>query len=655
MTMVSDRPVVRRGLLLLVIALVGARLVLGWLAWEPGWTALTWDDFTRVQLARQWAVNPVAVPDLVWLPLHTWVLGLAFLVFGSLFEQSPMALAAVVHTVALVAAAAVVGRTAVRLLSPRAVWEVRVGDAQPRRVIVTGLTPTSVIGGLLVFAAMLFSPWGFYLSLSGLGETLYYLAVAIAINGIVRWTRQRSVSGLVIAAGGITAGCLLRYEGWWLAVAWAGVLLFSEFRERGFRHIPAAVWLTAGAPFLVPAAWMVVNLNMTGSPFFFATESARYFLSAYGALESIPARLFYYPLSLLRSAPLLVPGLMALMFINRANPVVRRLGLVTGVHLALFYATSLVSSAVGAFNERFMFAFVVALVPVLGTLPDVLSRVPRLPTRRVVAAGLLVIVATVTTLRLADRPIEWTHSPDLLSLVEELGEAAPSDRPLAVVIDPRLAAVESTPLRTAHGDRLQIAVADTVGVEGPLELPPGWDVYLARFPDPSAPNLPWPEDMIGRYGVWGPGAATLDLEEAPCSCVQWELSDETGQSRPLPAGPYAWLEFTTDDPLPDSSVVLGTTLEVPAGSSSGVVELRSTYGHGFNSGRMRVEVRVAGLTVDSWDLSEPSRWRLTRFDIAPGVTSVDLEVAVIALSDIEMGWAWGRASTVLVRSVEVGP
>ena len=628
--MVSDGRVARRGFLFLVVALlVSARLLLGWLAWEPGWTALTWDDFTRVSMAQHWAANPVAVPDLVWLPLHTWVLGAAFAIAGSLFRDSPMALAAILHTLALVAAAAVVGRAAF-------------------------LMTRSVVGAVIAFAALLFSPWGFYLSLSGLGETFYYLAVAVATYGIVKWTRERSVGGLVIAALGIGAGCALRYEGWWLAVAWAVVLLVSEGRARGVRNIPASVWVSAGAPFLVPAAWMGVNLSMTGSPIFFATESARYFLSAYGALETIPARILYYPLSLFRSAPLLVPGLAALVLLNRTDPVIRRLGLVTGVHLALFYATSLVSSAVGAFNERFMFAFVVALLPVLGTLPEVLGRLARLPTRRVVTAGLLVVTAIVTTIRLADRPIEWTHSPDLLSLVEELGEAAPPDRQLGVVIDPRLAAVESIPLHTAHGERLVVAVADAIGVEDPLDLPPGWDVYVARFPDPSQPNLGWPETMIGRYGVWGPGAATLDLETAPCSCARWELTDESGQSRPLPSGPYAWLEFTTDDPLPDSSVILGTSLEVPAGSTTATLELRSTYGHGFNAGRMRVEVRVDGLTIESWDLSEPSRWRVVPIDIPAGVTGVDLEVAVVALADIEAGWAWGRASTVLVRSVEVG-
>ncbi|MEX2624606.1 MAG: hypothetical protein WD651_12870 [Acidimicrobiia bacterium] len=629
--MAPDRSIVHRGpLLIAILGLVVVRIILGWLAWDPGWTALTWDDFTRVLIAQEWATDPVAVPDLVWLPLHTWVLGAAFALVGWAFAANPMALAAVLHTAALIAAAAVVGRTAY--------WLTR-----------------SLVGGLITFAALLYAPWGFYLSLSGLGETFYYLAVAVVMAGIVRWTTSRRFASLVMAAAGIAVACALRYEGWWLALAWAGVLVWTEGRQQGLRRVPKRVLIAALAPFLVPAAWMVVNWALTGSPIFFAAESARYFLSAYGALESIPARLFYYPLSLLRSAPLLVPGLVALVFFNRTNPLVRRLALVTGLHLTLFYLTSVVSSAVGAFNERFMFAFVVALLPVLGTLPEVLRRLPRLEIRWTVAAGLLVLAGVVTTLRLADRPIEWTHSPDLLTLVEELGEAAPANRPLAVVIDPRMAAVESTPLRATYGDRLRIAVADVIGVEDPLDLPPDWDVFVARFPDPSAPGLAWPDTMIGRYGVWGPGAAALDSETAPCPCAYWQLSDESGQSGRLPSGPYAWLEFTTDDPLPDTSVILATTLNVPGGSTRGEIELRSTYGHGFNPGRMRVEVRVGGLTIESWDLSEPSRWHVVPFAIPEGATSVNLEVAVVALSDIETGWAWGRASTVLVRSVEVIP
>lgn len=47
--------------------------------WEPGWSAPTWDDFTRVALAQEWADDPfLAIGDLVWLPIQTWGYGIAF-------------------------------------------------------------------------------------------------------------------------------------------------------------------------------------------------------------------------------------------------------------------------------------------------------------------------------------------------------------------------------------------------------------------------------------------------------------------------------------------------------------------------------------------------------------------------------------------------
>src|SRR4030067_122128 len=121
------------------IALVGVLVLLVgrvWLAvvmWEPGWSALTWDDFTRVQLARHWAIDPEFAPggDLVWLPAPTWINGLAFMAVGGSFRANPMLLTAIVNTVAAIAAAAIVGWSAHRL------WR-------------------SLSGGLLAFAAVLF-------------------------------------------------------------------------------------------------------------------------------------------------------------------------------------------------------------------------------------------------------------------------------------------------------------------------------------------------------------------------------------------------------------------------------------------------------------------------------------------------------------------
>ena len=67
------------------------------------------------------------------------------------------------------------------------------------------------------------------------------------------------------------------------------------------------MFVSAGeSPVVVPLAWMGVNLANQDSPFYFARESARIFKSAYGGFDGRARRLVYYPISLLRAAPLLL-------------------------------------------------------------------------------------------------------------------------------------------------------------------------------------------------------------------------------------------------------------------------------------------------------------------------------------------------------------
>ena len=61
------------------VLLVATRAALAFLIWEPGYSALTWDDFSRVAISQGWAQNPYVIADLVWLPLPTWINGLCSL------------------------------------------------------------------------------------------------------------------------------------------------------------------------------------------------------------------------------------------------------------------------------------------------------------------------------------------------------------------------------------------------------------------------------------------------------------------------------------------------------------------------------------------------------------------------------------------------
>jgi hypothetical protein len=157
---------------------------------------------------------------------------------------------------------------------------------------------------------------------------------------------------------------------------------------------------------------------VTGDPLFFVKENARSFTnfsSDYGTIQGLQTRIAYYPASLLRTAPLLLAGAVTVIVLHRANRSVRALGGIVALQFSMVYASSLVSPVLGVFSERFLVAIVLALAPLLGGLATIL---PRLSGHRRIAVAASVAAAAigVTAVRIADRPVEWSHAPDLLAL-----------------------------------------------------------------------------------------------------------------------------------------------------------------------------------------------------------------------------------------------
>jgi hypothetical protein len=613
-----------------VLVLLVGRVWLAVVMWEPGWSALTWDDFTRVQLARHWAIDPEFAPggDLVWLPAPTWINGLAFMAVGGSFRANPMLLTAIVNTVAAIAAAAIVGWSAHWL------WR-------------------SISGGLLAFAAALFAPWAVFTSLSGLGEPIYYLAVAGVSATTLAWLRTARLRWLVAAAGSVSVAAACRYEGWALAGAWAVVLALVEMGPRSAwvarlrSALPRLAIIACAA--VIPLVWVGYNLAVTGDPLFFVKENARSFTSFssdYGTIESLQTRIAYYPASLLRTAPLLLAGAVTVIVLHRANRSVRALGGIVALQFSMLYASSLVSPVLGLFSERFLVAIVLALAPLLGGLATIL---PRLSGHRRIAVAASVAAAAigVTAVRIADRPVEWSHAPDLLALTESLGELADLEDPLTVVLGPGLEN-DVMPLTVRNGEALAVYYDPALPIGGPT--PATRTVWIERLPARVTAISEDPAATIGRFVVYGDVAA--DVAVCP-GCRGWTMQSETGESRAVPSGPFVPLEFDTDDPgaLQEATV----WVEVPRTGAArrAVLELRSLYGHGFNRGRLELLVRVDGTVVLRRDVAEPSRWLTVGFPIDPGQGTVRVEVVVRALAGIEPGWEWGRASTVLIRSLVV--
>lgn len=608
-----------------VVVLLVARMWLAIVLWEPGWSALTWDDFSRVEQAQAWAADPRFAPDLLWLPLPYWVYGSAFGMVGERFPDNPMLLVALLNTGLMVMTAAVCGWSARRLFGSR-------------------------LGGLVAFAAMLFAPWGVWLSLSGLAEPLYCLAVAGAVAATIRWLQDGSRSWLALAAGSIAASAACRYEGWALAAAWMLVVAWTEWRR------PDASWrakavnsIVIASPGLVPAAWMLINLSRAGDPLFFARTSGRIFLAAFGPLYGFVARALYYPRSLLGAAPLLLVGAGLALIAWRRDRVVVAITAVVGIGFVGLWMTSIASPAVGAFNERYLFAFAVAVAPLVGGLPAIAaSAARRHRSLGVVALTIAVAVGALGVIRLAHRPVEWTVAPDLLTLVDELGAISSPEAPRTVLVGAGMENDLAT-LGIRNGSSIDVVIAPTSAAIDPDSIDPGV-LLVERLPTRIAAIATAPQMTVGRYAVYG----TEGPSTTPCpGCAGWTLRTENGVLRPIPAGPFVPLEFDGDDPDAGQEVIAWVDISRTGETRRAVLELRSLYGHGFNPERLELLVRVDDTVVFRRDLAEPSRWLAVGFPIDPGTGVVRVEVVVRALPGIETGWKWGRSSTVLIRSLVV--
>lgn len=610
---------------LVVGTLVAARIALAIAAWDPGWSALTWDDFTRVAIAQQWAAHPQIAPDLVWLPFSIWVHGAAFLMFGGLVRDNPMLLTAVVNTVALLATAGLVGWSAHRLSGSRT-------------------------GSLIAFSAVLFSPWGLFASLSGMAESLYYLAVASVILCTIGWLQTGRRSWLLASAASVSVTALSRYEGWTLMAAWAVVLAVVEFGPIGqglLNRVRASkgVLVILALPSIVPVWWMILNWSRTGNPLTFAREVARYFAIAYGAVPGVIPRLTYYPLPLIRSAPLVALVVAVILIARRRDRLVMVVTSIVALHFAALYISSVLSPVVGAAAiERFLFAMVLALMPLLGYVPWLLSKI-NAPRTAVVA--LTAVFLIVTAVRIIDRPLEWTHSPDLLTVAETLGDLGTSDDPLTIVVGPGFDS-EPLPLLIRSGDRIRLVISSEMPLTGPTMGPRM--VWLEKLPTRTAAIDRVPAATIGRYRVY----ADIPVAVEVCGgCRGWTLTDENGSVTAIPEGPFVALQFSATDPAAGSVATVSHQIARTPDQQVAVVELRSLYGHGFNFGRVEVQVSLDGRIVFSRDLAERSHWLDISVPVEPGDGEARLTVSVTALPAIEPAWAWGPASTVLIRSLQV--
>ena len=615
---------------------VVARIALAAVLWRPGWSALSEDDFHRVAVARLWAARPYLLePQMIWLPLPAWVHGLGFRLFGGSFADDPMLLVALVNSAAALVTAALVGWAAGELF----------GSAR---------------GGLIAFVVVLFAPYAVFTSLSGLSEPLYYLTVAVAVWGLVGWGKGKGTWRLAIGSLGVAASGCVRYEGWRLAACWLVIVAFAaaDAREPSLRGLLRSWWTRkaelglATVPLLVPLAIVAAKALYYGTMLGFVSAQAE--MAAAGSIEISGelARWLYYPVPLVQSAPVLVPALVALaVWSVRTTPPARLVVSLVSLHFAVFCVLSSASGATAGFRERFLFAFVIGLAPLLGAVPSIVDRIPSARIRWSAAVLLAAVTAGAAVHGLTHPQDEYKPAADLLELQSALGAAARArGRPLTVVIGPGIER-DAIYLQIPNGRRLQVSFAKQRGLRDPVTLPAGVDLWVERMPA-RVTSIPLAAGrVVGRYHLYGPAAS--QVPEVTPAFSGWSRRDGDGPRTPLPPTWPLVAEFTDDDPPPGATVALERTVARGRAPRPGSLRIRRMYGLGSYLGRLRAEVRVDGRTVFERDIAQRGGTETATFEIPSGAGDSVVAVVLTALPQVERGWGWGRASTTLITEFRV--
>jgi 4-amino-4-deoxy-L-arabinose transferase-like glycosyltransferase len=341
--------------------------------------AITADDFHRTLYAWQVAEGKL-VPSDLWPPLQFWVEALVLRVYPHILSV-PYLVNLAASTGALVGLACL-GR------------ELGLGGAA--RLLTVALAATT--------------PWFIWLSLSGLGEPLFIFCIVLAYFGVVRWRATDSELGLWIASLGLLAAGMVRFDGWGHSIAFSLAVVWLWWRDRRQNSIRSLI--AAFLPWLFPISWLVSQYVQHGNPFWFSEVTREYWLAVHGALP-LGTRLAWQPRDLWVVGGITIPiGLLGI-WVARRRRGVFVLSLMWLGSFALLMLSTLNHTITQADPTRLVVIHALLLTPFVALLLQKAST-----QRKVVAAGIVVLVAALFVARLAILP---TYPKGLPRDAEEVG------------------------------------------------------------------------------------------------------------------------------------------------------------------------------------------------------------------------------------------
>lgn len=380
-----------------------------------GFRAVSDDDFARVTIAQTFAHTPVFdASGTSWLPFPFWITGSAMLVAGR-----SLLVARVVAFVLGLVSAGLVGVAAYRLTNHR----------------------HGALLGAIVAAVF---PWSVRLGVATVPELLTAALAIVALASLA----DSSARFRCLGGAALFGATLSRYDVWPIAAAFAActgidVLRWKKpsVRERFF--LGTAIILALAGPSL----WMAWNHVSRGNAFDFLDRVAAY-RRALGTPDDAPlARLFAYPLAMLRHEPEIFGALAILLalgqttslrpYLREAWTPYRRPFWVALLQMGLLSVAMIKDGAPTHHPERALLVMLLLCALFVGNLAAILLPRTSRNLRMVAgAAALAVLVSSLVIVRRWFRGEDFTVRQDEVATGNFVRQTIPQGEPILVdVVD----------------------------------------------------------------------------------------------------------------------------------------------------------------------------------------------------------------------------
>lgn len=128
---------------------------------------------------------------------------------------------------------------------------------------------SSRAAGLVGALAFMLNPSMLYMQATALTEVALNAAIVVAVYYAASWAQTSRPADLVLAAAGAAAATLVRFDGWAVAGALAGIVIYVSWRRGGRSEVEAHALLFGTLGFAGCAAWALYNQVIFGNALYF--------------------------------------------------------------------------------------------------------------------------------------------------------------------------------------------------------------------------------------------------------------------------------------------------------------------------------------------------------------------------------------------------